>query len=138
MRINSARGLLREFGLVFPLGADRFCNHVRGVIEDAESSVPMLLRELLHQLVLEIGELETRIKPVEKHLTAIAEQTPVIERLRTIPGVGLLTATRVMGFPPRRSDRYDLGRLEIRKAVRVPALEMERSAPGPQLNRLVA
>lgn len=35
---------------------------------------------------------------VEKHLGAIAAQTPVVERLRTIPGVGLLTATALTGF----------------------------------------
>ena len=98
MRINSARGLLREFGIVFPVGAATLSDHVRALIEDADASVPMLLRDLLHQLVLEIGELESRIKTVEKHLEALASQTPVIERLRTIPGVGLLTATALVGF----------------------------------------
>jgi transposase len=48
--------------------------------------------------VLEVGELESRVKTVEKHLAALAAQTPVIERLRAIPGVGLLTATALVGF----------------------------------------
>jgi transposase len=68
------------------------------LIEDADAAVPMLLRDLLHQLVLEIGELESRIKTVEKHLEALASQTPVVQRLRTIPGIGLLTATALVGF----------------------------------------
>jgi transposase len=76
MRINSVRGLLREFGVVFPAGASTLCDHVRGLIENADTAVPMLLRDLLHQLVLEIHELETRIKTVEKHLDALADQTP--------------------------------------------------------------
>jgi transposase len=59
---------------------------------------PSLLRDLLHELVLEIGELEARVQTVEKHLEALSRQTPVIERLRTIPGVGLLTATALVGF----------------------------------------
>ena len=50
---------------------------------------------MLHELVLEIGELESRVKTVEKHLKAVAAQTPVAKRLRTIPGVGLLTARRL-------------------------------------------
>jgi transposase len=58
----------------------------------------MLLRDVLHELVLEIGELESRIKTVEKHLEALAAQTPVVERLRTVPGIGLLTATAFVGF----------------------------------------
>ena len=48
--------------------------------------------------MLEIGELESRVKTVEKQLEALASQTPVIDRLRTIPGIGLLTATALVGF----------------------------------------
>jgi transposase len=84
MRINSARGLLREFGVVFPAGAAALPDQVRALIEDADAAVPMLLRDLLHQLVLEIGELESRIKTVEKHLEALASQTPVVQRLRQL------------------------------------------------------
>lgn len=98
MRINAARGLLREFGFVFPVGAASISGRIRELIEDADSSVGMPLRELLNQLVLEIGELETRIKAVEKQLEALAAQTPVVALLRTIPGIGLLTSTALVGF----------------------------------------
>src|SRR6185369_11398194 len=43
-------------------------------------------------------ELETRVKAVEKQLEALASQTPVIENLRSIPGVGLLSSTALVGF----------------------------------------
>src|SRR5881398_2763276 len=82
MRMNSARGLLREFGIVFPAGASTLPDRVQLLIEDADAAVPMVLRDLLQELVLEIGELESRIKTVEKHLQALASQTPVVERLR--------------------------------------------------------
>jgi transposase len=98
MRINSARGLLREFGFVFPLGAAAISGRIRALIQDADTPVLMPLRELLHQLVLEIGELETRIQAVEKQLEALAAQTPVVALLRTIPGIGLLTSTALVGF----------------------------------------
>jgi transposase len=98
MRINSARGLLREFGIVFAAGASALPGHVLEVIEDADTVVPMLLRDLLHHVVLEIRELESFIKASEKHLAALAAETPVVERLRTIPGIGLLTATALVGF----------------------------------------
>jgi transposase len=54
-----------------------------------------VLRDLLDQLIVEIRELEDRIKTVEKHLETLAEQTPVVDRLRSIPGVGVI--------PPRIS-----------------------------------
>jgi len=98
MRINSARGLLREFGIVFPLGAAALAGRVQQVIEDADSVLSMPLRQVLHELVVEIGELEKHVKLVEKQLEAIAVQTPLVERLLTIPGIGLLTATALMGF----------------------------------------
>lgn len=97
-RINSARGLLREFGIVFPLGAAALAGRVQELIEDADSALSMPLRQLLHELVLEIGELESRVKLINKQLEAIAVQTPVVERLLTIPGIGLLTATALVGF----------------------------------------
>lgn len=98
MRMNSARGLLREFGVVLPQGASAFAGRVQGIIEDGEMALGMPLRHVLHELVLEIGELETRIESVEEQLQALALQTPVVERLRTIPGIGLLTATALVGF----------------------------------------
>ena len=97
-RINMVRGLLREFGFIFPLGASALPERVREVIENADTNLPMALRELLNQLVVEIRELETRVKAVEKQLEALASQTSVIERLRSIPGIGLLSSTALVGF----------------------------------------
>ena len=98
MRINAARGLLREFGFIFPLGAAALPGRVRELIEDTDNSLSMPLRELLNQLVLEIRELETRIEAVDQQLEALAIQTPVVERLRSIPGIGLLSSTALVGF----------------------------------------
>ena len=97
-RINTARGLLREFGIVFPAGASTLPDRVRQLIADADSAVPTVLRELLHPLVLEIRQLESGVQSVECQLKALADETPVVERLLSIPGVGLLTATAVVAF----------------------------------------
>lgn len=97
-RINTVRGLLRELGFVMPLGANGVVGHVRGLIEDAETAIPPVSREVFNDICDEIGELESRIRKVERHLEAIARQTPEVERLRSIPGVGVLTATALVGF----------------------------------------
>ena len=47
--INSARGLLREFGIVFAAGAAKVSDQVRLLIEDADAALPLLLRDLFHQ-----------------------------------------------------------------------------------------
>lgn len=97
-RINTLRGLLREFGYVIPVGAHRLIPGVRELIEDSDSQIPTVLREVFHQVCIEIGELEAHMRSVEQELKALARQTPAVERLQTIPGIGLLTATAMVGF----------------------------------------
>jgi transposase len=97
-RINTARGILREFGIVFPLGAAALAGRVKEVIEDADQPLPTMVRSVLKELTLEIGELETRIETVGEQLEALASQTPKVDMLRSIPGIGLLTATALAGF----------------------------------------
>src|SRR5262249_2004408 len=60
MRINTLRGLLREFGIVFPMGTKAFFDRVGETIEDADMPIPMGLRDMLKELLKEIGELEER------------------------------------------------------------------------------
>jgi transposase len=97
-RINTARGVLREFGIVFPVGARALAGRVKEVIEDADQPLPTMVRSVLKELTEEIGELETRIETVEEHLEALASQTPKVDLLRSIPGIGLLTSTALAGF----------------------------------------
>lgn len=97
-RINIVRGALREQGIVIPVGAPRVVPTVLALIEDADSAVPDGLRQTLWEACQEIQDLERRIKGVEKQLEAMAKQFPAYGRLRTIPGVGLLTATALLAF----------------------------------------
>ncbi len=95
-RLNSLRGILREFGVAIPLGARHVVPHVRALLEDVDAGVPGLLRDPLGEALREIGELETRIHAVENQLATVAEPAMVIRRLRTVPGVGVLTATALV------------------------------------------
>ena len=97
-RINGLRGVLRELGVVIPVGAPRVVPAVMVLVEDAESEVPDGLRHTLWEVCREIRDLERRIKDVEKQLEALGKQFPAYARLRTIPGVGLLTATALLAF----------------------------------------
>jgi transposase len=95
-RINQLRGLCREFGIAAPLGKKGVEQHGRA-INAKGSEVPEFIRDLLHQLLEEIRELKARELGVERHLAEIARQSEVCNRLCTIPGVGLLTATALVG-----------------------------------------
>lgn len=97
-RINTLRGLLREFGIIIPVGAQHAVPNAWLHIEDAESEIPDSLRPALAEICNEIREHERRIKMVETQLGALAEQTPAVARLMTIPGIGLITATALVAF----------------------------------------
>jgi transposase len=97
-RINTIRGILRELGLTIPVGAHHVVPEVWALIENAESTVPDPLRLALGEACLEIGEFEQRIKAVERQLRVLAAEMPVVQRLMTIPGVGLVTATALVAF----------------------------------------
>lgn len=95
-RLNTVRGLLGELGHGIPQGAGRVVPYVWVVVSEVDSGVPEVLRPVLVEAAREIRELETRIRNVESQLEAIARQSPVVTRLRTIPGIGLLTATALV------------------------------------------
>ncbi len=97
-RINTLRGLLREFGIAIPLGSNRVVPIVQGLLEDADSGLPDSIRPALDEARAEVLELERRMRSIEHQLRALARQTPLIRGLRTIPGVGLLTSTALVAF----------------------------------------
>jgi len=67
------------------------------------------LHATLLSMMAEVGELEERSRQVDKQLKALARAVPLVERLETIPGVGLLNATAfsamVGNFPRFKSGR---------------------------------
>ena len=97
-QINTLRGLLRELGFIIPLGAEKVLPQVRLLIEDADSGIPDALRSVLATACDEIQVLGESIKMTERQLEALAEQTPVVERLRSIPGIGLMISTALVAF----------------------------------------
>jgi transposase len=97
-RLNTLRGLLRELGYAIPVGARQVVPHVYALASDVESGLPGALREVFAEAAREIGELEQRIRAVEHQLESLASASALVARLRTIPGVGLLTATALVAF----------------------------------------
>ena len=73
-RINTVRGLLRELGVIIPVGARHVVPRLRTLIEDAESPVPDALRESLHETAEEIRRLEILIAGTDVTVRAIGSQ----------------------------------------------------------------
>jgi transposase len=97
-RINTVRALLREFGVVIPRGAHHVVPRAWAALGDADSGLPDVLRSALAEVLLEIREIEDHVHRVETALHTLALQVPLAARLRTIPGIGPLSSTALVGF----------------------------------------
>jgi transposase len=92
-RINSLRGLLREFGVDVPMGATRGIAAIREALELADNGVPDALRPFIEQVLEEITELALKVKGVDRSLRDLTRDDPTVQRLEQTPGVGLIVAT---------------------------------------------
>lgn len=90
-RINVLRGVLREFGVVIGKGAAT----VRREAPEhwSNEALPGRVRELLAALYDEIRELDRRVASIDQALQDFALTEPLVSRLDTVTGIGILTAT---------------------------------------------
>ena len=93
---NQIRGLLMEYGIIIPKGISYIRKEIPLILENAENELTMLFRALLNNLYDEMVHLDERIKTVEGKLNIVCRQNEACQRLLTIPGVGLLTATALV------------------------------------------
>ena len=96
-RLNTIRGLLREFGIFIPVGAHHVVPAVRTLLAEP-TTVPMLLHTTLAAACDEIDVLEANMRAVERQLAALAPDMADVMRLQTVPGVGLITATALVAL----------------------------------------
>jgi transposase len=96
-RLNTIRGLLREFGIFIPVGAHHVVPAVRTLLAEP-TTVPMLLHTTRAAACDEIDVLEANMRALERQLAALAADMAEVMRLQTVPGVGLITATALVAL----------------------------------------
>lgn len=90
--VNQIRGILAEYGVVVGQGPARLKKYLSSEFSQ-EHELSSGVRQLIEDLREELRELEERIKGSEKRILERAKQCSQVQRLMTIPGVGILTAT---------------------------------------------
>ena len=93
---NQIRDLLMEYGIIIPQGIRQLRKAIPEILEDAENTLSVYFRELLQELYEEIIHFDKRIDTIELKLKLISEHNEDCQRLLTIPGIGLLTATALI------------------------------------------
>ncbi len=92
--IDHTRGLLGEYGLVYPKGADRFGARARAGLAAAELS--SLARDTFAALLDELDALQARMARLDDRLVAICREDETCRRPLTLPGVGSVAATALV------------------------------------------
>jgi transposase len=94
--LSTLRGILREFGVLIPLGPSVAKAQIGLVLAQADSDLPAGLRPTLAQMLQQISALEEMILSVEHQLAALTRTDERARQLREIPGVGLLSSTALL------------------------------------------
>jgi transposase len=90
---NQLRGLLAEYGLVFPKGVTTLRRRLPGLLEDGENGLSDLFRQLLAQGYQQLQELDGHIDFYTQELVYQSQQDDTCQRLQTIPGFGPIVAS---------------------------------------------
>lgn len=91
--INHCRGILAEFGIIMPAGADKVRRLFAEILADESGAVPLLLKDLLEQHWQDLTRLEQRIDAIDKQLVKWAKTSHQATTLQQVRGVGVVTAT---------------------------------------------
>ena len=88
---NQLRGVLTDFGIIFPVGHKGFNEKLIDLCSD--ESLSATLRWLVNDVYSEYALLNNRIKTIEKKLKSEIERHPLGKIVLSIPGIGYLNAS---------------------------------------------
>jgi transposase len=97
--INALRAHLYEFGYIAPTGVQNV-KQLALIVEADSSDLPALVRFSCRELIEQITRLTERLAVLDKEIARLSGQGEVARRLRTMPGVGPITALAVETFAP--------------------------------------
>lgn len=104
--INQARGLLAERGVVAAKGAGGFSELIATINNHESEEVTPMLKQILALIVQQIEQINAQITRIERQLKVSLAASPVAQRLDSILGVGLITATAVAAETGGSVERY--------------------------------
>lgn len=100
MILNAIRAQLAEFGIVVAQGPRRVCELVRRLSDPDDLGLPAIARSALLALGVQLDNLAEQIRVIERQLMVWHRQNQASQRLETIPGVGIITATALAASVP--------------------------------------
>lgn len=107
--VNMIRGLLAEFGIEMARGLHHALNLAARVTQGNAPDVPELAQRVVAGLAHQIGALQAQLAALEKELLAWHRSNELSQRLATIPGVGIISAS-ALAASVTEPERFRSGR----------------------------
>lgn len=89
--VNALRGLLYEFGIVLPKGRRAGIKRLQDDRARIDEVLPAPMRLLVNEQLSALGEIEAHVEQLEREIAACSGCAA--QRLRDVPGLGLLCST---------------------------------------------
>jgi transposase len=90
--VNRLRGILAECGVILPQGREKGLMQLRARLSEIENAMPTAAFQRLAWTLESLARLSKGVGDIEKQLHALLCENARYVSLRSIPGVGLLTA----------------------------------------------
>ena len=94
--INRIRGLLAEFGLIFPQGVRELQTVLGDVLEDAGNELGTLARLTLQRAQSQWNELDEHLAWCDERIAAHSQANAAVKTAATLLGIGPVTASAVV------------------------------------------
>jgi transposase len=91
--VNMIRGLLAEFGIEMARGLHHALALAKQLSDGRAAEVPELAGRVVTNLAQQVGSVQEQLARLEKDLLAWHRSNDLSQRLATIPGVGVVSAT---------------------------------------------
>jgi transposase len=93
---NEIRGLLQEYGIIFPQGIGKLRKELPITLAGLGDKLTSLCRDTIQDLYQELLAVDEKISKSDERISAIHRHHPVAKKLSEIPGIGPLGATALI------------------------------------------
>jgi len=94
--VNTVRGILTEYGVIFPQGITHIRQNLRATLEDIDNPLTPMIREIMHDLMNEFIALDQKIDKFDHRIQILSKNNEICQKLLTIPGIGPMAATALV------------------------------------------
>lgn len=94
--INGLRGMVAEFGVYVARGLARIIDFAENILAGEVVDLPDIANEVIHNMCEHLMALHARIRWYENPLKQVAKEASRVRLLRTITGVGAVTASAII------------------------------------------